>query len=167
MAAGSTYTPIATTSIGNTTTATYTFSSIPSTYTDLILVQSIGNNSGSGASGVRIQYNGDTGSNYSWTYLVGTGSSAVSGRNSNATYYDIGIENDTTNFAVVTTQIMNYANTTTYKTAISRGSASTREVSTNASLWRSTSAINSITITKADGNFKQGSTFTLYGIQAA
>ena len=155
--------PIATTTISNSTTAAYTFSSIPNTYTDLILVMSVGNNNNSGY-GVQIRYNGDTGSNYSWTYLVGNGSSAISGRNSNATYFDIGIENDTTNFAVITTQVMNYANTTTYKTAISRGSASTVEVSTNASLWRSTAAINSLTITKTANYFKNGSTFTLYGI---
>jgi len=167
MPAGSTYTPIATTTIPNTTTANYTFSSIPSSYTDLILVQSVGNNSGSGANGVRINYNSDTGSNYSWTYLVGNGSSGSSGRNSNATYYDIGLDNNTTNFTVIITQVMNYANTTTFKTAISRSAAASNELSGNASLWRSTSAINSITITKADGNFKQGSTFTLYGIAAA
>jgi hypothetical protein len=167
MPAGSTYTPIATTTISGTSTASYTFSSIPGTYTDLILVQSVGNNSGSGSGGVRIRYNGDTGTNYSWTYLVGNGSSAFSGRVSNQTFYDIGIQNDTTNFAVITTHIQNYSNTTTNKTAVTRGSASTTEESTNASLWRSTSAISSLTIIKTDGNFKEGSTFTLYGIASA
>jgi glutamate 5-kinase len=167
MAAGSTYTPIATTSIGNTTTAAYTFSSISGSYTDLVLVASIGNNSGSGAGGIQIRYNGDTASNYSWTYLIGNGSSAVSGRNSNGTYYDIGMDNDTTSFTAFIIQVMNYSNTTTYKTALSRGNASTVEVGANVSLWRSTSAINSMTVTKANGNFKQGSTLTLYGIAAA
>jgi hypothetical protein len=166
MAAGSTYTPIATTTIGNTTTAAYTFSSIASTYTDLVLVASIGNNSGSGAGGIQMRYNGDTGSNYSWTYLNGNGSTANSGRSS-GTYYDIGMDNDTTSFTAFIIQVMNYSNTTTYKTAISRNSAATVEVGANVSLWRSTSAINSMTITKANGNFKQGSTLTLYGIQAA
>jgi hypothetical protein len=161
-----TYEPIATTTIANSSTASYSFTSIPGTYTDLILVQSIGNNT-SGDGGVQIQYNSDTGSNYSWTYLVGNGTSASSGRNSNATYYDIGLETDTTNYAVLTTHIMNYSNTTTYKTAITRGSASTREAGANVSLWRSTAAITSIILTKATGNFKSGSTFTLYGIKAA
>lgn len=164
MAAGSTYTPIATTTVSGTS---YTFSSIPSTYTDLILVNFIGNATGAGAGGIQIRYNGDTGSNYSWTYLVGTGSSAVSGRSS-GTYFDIGMTNNTTDFSQVICQIQNYSNTTTYKTTMSRSASAATEVSANVSLWRSTSAINSITVTKADGaNFKSGTTLTLYGITAA
>jgi hypothetical protein len=63
---------------------------------------------------------------------------------------------------------MNYSNTTTYKTIISRGDNPGFLVIALANLWRSTSAINIITMVSETGNnFVTGSTFTLYGITAA
>ena len=162
-----TYEPIATTTLANTSTTTVTFSSISNTYTDLILICFVGNNSGDGAGGMQIRYNNDSGSNYSWTYLVGNGTSAISGRNSNATYFDCSMPTNTTDYGVITTQVLNYSNTTTYKTSLVRGSSASKEVAAIVSLYRSTSAINRIDCIKADGNFKNGSTFTLYGIKAA
>jgi len=63
---------------------------------------------------------------------------------------------------------MNYTNTTTYKTVISRGNSDTY-VLAYASLWRATpQAITTITMgNEAAVNFVVGSTFTLYGILAA
>ena len=166
MAAGSTYTPIATTTLSSGTS--YTFSSIAGTYTDLVLVALIGNATGAGGNGIRIQYNGDTASNYSWTYLVGDGSSAFSGRNTSQAYFDAGMTNNTNDFSQVIFQIQNYSNTSTYKTTLYRGSSASTEAAAAVSLWRSTSAISSIKIAKADGaNFKSGTMLTLYGIQAA
>ena len=63
--------------------------------------------------------------------------------------------------------IQNYANTTTYKTMISRASDATQNAIAYVGLWRSTSAINSITLSVSAGTFAIGSTFTLYGIKAA
>jgi hypothetical protein len=63
--------------------------------------------------------------------------------------------------------IMNYANTTTYKTAISRLDDAANYVGTSVGLWRSTSAINSVTILAGTGNIPSGAMFTLYGIAAA
>ncbi len=62
--------------------------------------------------------------------------------------------------------VMNYSNTTTYKTILSRSSDLYTEASVN--LWRNTAAITSIII-GAQGayTFSAGSTFTLYGIKAA
>jgi len=79
MAAGSTYTPIATTTLGSTT-ASYTFSSIPSTYTDLVLVV-IGEAYFTSTNYINtgVQFNSDTGSNYAAHYLIGNGSSVSSG----------------------------------------------------------------------------------------
>ena len=84
MAAGSTYSTIATTTLASAA-ASYTFSSIPTTYTDLILVL---NGSFDTFNNVRFQVgNGsvDTGSNYSATRLLGDGSAASSDRISNTT----------------------------------------------------------------------------------
>ena len=78
MAAGSTYTPIATTTLGSAATS-YTFTSIPSTYTDLVLV---GNLSSSSNTNISIRIYSDSGTNYSNTYLTGvngTGASSASG----------------------------------------------------------------------------------------
>ena len=161
MAAGSTYTPIATTTLGSAA-ASYTFSSIPSTYTDLVLVFN-----GSTTSGnlMRIRLNGDTGSNYSVTMLWGTGSSAVSARYSDSWVWAIpdgagAMQNAILNF-------QNYSNTTTYKTTLTRASLPGASVTAAVSLWRSTAAINSIEVALSSNEYSAGSTFTLYGIAAA
>jgi hypothetical protein len=162
-----TYEPIATQTLGSTASS-ITFSSIPATYTDLVLVLAGGTDA---ASGWGLRFNSDTGSNYSRTYLTGTGSAASSGRDTNQTTADIaynGILGNNTNYNSIV-NIMNYSNTTTYKTAISRSNNAATGVDTNASLWRSTSAITTIEIktTTAGKIFNIGSTFTLYGIAAA
>lgn len=163
MAAGSTYTPIATNTLSSTATS-YTFSSIPSTYTDLILILNQKNTATT--ANVQLQYNSDTGTNYSWTNLYGLGTSYGSGRDSNSAYSIIGTS--FTGFGNHTIQLQNYSNTTTYKTILSRSGQGDNNVTVWANLWRSTSAINSIKIYLAGGNsFDVGSTFTLYGIAAA
>jgi hypothetical protein len=168
MAAGSTYTPIATTTLGSAATS-YTFSSIPSTYTDLVLVGNTIVASGTGYE-FSVQFNGDTASNYSNTYLLGSGSSAISGRGANASIVDAGYLNaNSGNPNTRILNIMNYSNTTTYKTVISRASGENgQQAAAYVNLWRSTSAINSIKIYSASGlTYAIGSTFTLYGIAAA
>jgi len=157
-----TYEPIATTTLASTA-ATYTFSSIPATYTDLVMVATL-SSSGTTYSGIR--FNGDTASNYSLTDIYGTGTGAVSSRQANITGGGSGDTSGTG--TVLIYQINNYSNTTTYKTTISRnGSPSTNAVA-SACLWRSTAAINSVTIyTGTADSWAVGSTFTLYGIKAA
>jgi hypothetical protein len=159
MAAGSTYTPIATTTT-SASAGPVTFSSIPSTYTDLILVIS-GVQATSGT--VRIQFNGDTASNYSRTDLYGDGSAAASYRESNQTYINF-ISLQTTQSNSIT-HIMNYSNTATYKTALTRYNTPTSGVvAAGVLLWRSTAAISTITLTNTSN---VTATLTLYGIAAA
>jgi hypothetical protein len=172
MAAGSTYTPIATTTLGSNQT-TVTLSSIPSTYTDLRVV--IVPASSSGTNGIRMRINGDTGTNYSATYLTGTGSAANSGRTTSSAnmslgnYTGIGLTLGEVNLEL---DFMNYSNSTTYKTVLIRNNQPSNAVEGNVGLWRSTSAINSLsfninTFGSSTGDFITGSTFTLYGIAAA
>ena len=171
MAAGSTYTPVATTTLGNSTTASYTFSSIPSTYTDLVLI-------GAGqltvnGEGLGVQFNGDTGTNYSFTYLSGSGSAAASGRQTARAYatsnWNTGFSNSTENNTIF--HFQNYANSTTYKTVLARSNnaagSSNPGTETVVSLWRNTAAITSILVKANTGFFTTGFTWTLYGIQAA
>ena len=164
-----TYEPIATTTLGSAT-ATVTFSSIPSTYTDLVLVMSAFG-SASGAD-IRVQVNSDTASNYSLTRLVGY-TTAFSNRASNATYWQItnsvGIGSSSSEPTADVIQFMNYSNTTTNKTMLVRHNqpqSSLMETAAQVGLYRSTSAITSITFTLSSGNYSSGSTFTLYGIKS-
>jgi len=165
MAAGSTYTPIATSTLGSAA-ASYTFSSISGSYTDLVLVATISNTAGSYYQ-TQITVNGDTGNNYSNTDLYGTGSAAASGRRSNWPRIEMGW---TTSSSYVPTIVnfQNYSNTTTYKTVVGRSSDPSNRVTAAVGLWRNTAAITSITIACESGaNFTAGSTFTLYGIASA
>lgn len=170
MAASSTYTPIATTtSPGGTSTISFT--SISSAYTDLILV---GANIGYVAAGNTpfLRINGDTGTNYSGTVLEGNGSAAQSGRRTSSSQgiplggtYVGSSTTVATNFIL---HLMNYANTTTYKTGLSRYFQPAGEVEATVGLWRNTSAINQIEYrTDGGGTISAGAVFTLYGIAAA
>ena len=162
MASAATYTPIATTTLGSAT-GSYTFSSIPQTYTDLVVVAQA---TISVAAGSVVQFNGDTGNNYSYTYISGDGSSASSSRVTNNNYIQTGgFQSNGTNGAMIT-NILNYSNATTYKTLLSRENA-TFEVRAYVGLWRNTAAITSITLFPTSGTYSTGSTFTLYGIASA
>ena len=155
----STYEPIATSSPSGT--GVVTFSSISSIYTDLVVVIAAINTA---ADDIFLNFNNDTGSNYSDVLLYGTGSVAGSGRHANTTAARIGYTaNDS---GVLIANIMNYSNTTTYKTVLSRSSRSSFEVDQFVNLWRSTAAISTVKVT-ANQNFSSGSKVTLYGIKAA
>jgi hypothetical protein len=164
MAAGSTYTPLATTTLGSNTN-TVTFSSIASTYTDLVLVMSVKNTSGSFYDNL-LRYNNDSGSNYSWTRLLGNGSTASSARGSSQTSIQAGWGGANPTTTIVS--IQNYSNATTNKTCLVRSNDADANTAAYAGLWRSTAAINRIDVIAFSGtDFITGSTFTLYGIAAA
>jgi hypothetical protein len=163
-----TYEPIATTTLSSAA-ATITFSSIAASWTDLRLTW-VGTSSVNLVS-LRLRFNADTGTNYSNTGLSGDGSAASSYRNTNSTRIDLppsgGVSSTIPTFTTV--DVFSYAGSTN-KTVLTTGSDdrngsgyATREVA----LWRSTSAINEITLSLSSGNFATGTTATLYGIKAA
>lgn len=166
MAAGATYEPIATTTL-NSSSGTVTFSSISGSYTDLVLVTMA--KLTSGTAGMRLRFNSDSASNYSNTFLYGNGSSAGSvGNTSTGANFYYGAYLDSTNWGVTISNIMNYSNSTTKKTVITRDGSGTLGVDAVGSLWFSTSAITNIDVQTTNSNvFASGSTFTLYGIAAA
>jgi hypothetical protein len=168
----STYEPIATTTLGSAT-STITFSSIAGTYTDLRLVF-VGKNVTSNSS-LLIRFNGDTSGStlYSFTQLVGTGSSAVSSRDSsmsnwNTFYY--GMPNAANTFAMATLDVFSYAGSTN-KTGLitaSNDNNGSGDVDRTVGLYRSTSAISSMTLSNQGALlFAIGTTATLYGIKNA
>jgi hypothetical protein len=164
MAAGSTYTKIASTTLGSAASSV-TLSSIPATYTDLVLVMNYIASGGTVYSQLRL--NSDSGANYSRTELLGSGSLATSARASNEGFLYNAVAANNGNTAAVIFQFMNYSNTTTYKTVLTRLNSQDTYIEAEVNLWRSTAAINSIYIQTNSNNFGTGSTFNLYGIAAA
>lgn len=144
--------------------SSYTFSTIPSTYTDLVII--VGGN-GSGDASFQLQFNADTGSNYSVTFIYGTGSSAVSARASSANFIQ-GMGRISTTSGTSIINIPNYANTSINKTVIGRGNTASGLVIAAVGLWRNTNAITSVTLTPESGQtIATGAVLTLYGIKAA
>jgi hypothetical protein len=165
MAAGSTYTPIATYTTANSTTATINFNSISGAYTDLILIVSAGETTAAG--GFYCVINSDTSTIYSYTQIYGTGSAAASNRASGESSLNLfGVQSGTNARGSNISHFMNYSNTTTYKTILSRGN-NDGFVTGRVLLYRNTTAISSLTLTAQGTYFSTGSTFTLYGIFAA
>lgn len=154
-----TYEPIATYTVPSAQ-ASYTFSSIPGTYTDLVLIVQATTISAN----YNLRLNGDTGANYSYTSIYGTGSSATSGRSANNTV--IGLTYTSSGAPISKIQIQNYSNSTTNKTLLIRQDDSSNATTTTVGLWRNSSAITSITIVSS-GNIPTGTMLTLYGIKAA
>jgi hypothetical protein len=159
-----TYEPIATTTLSNAAN-TITFSSISGSYTDLVLVSE---GTQSANQYIAIRFNSDTTSNYSFTRIQGNGTTAASARGTSETFGRLGIGNPTNRYSVIA-QIQNYANTTTYKTWLSRSNIPADFVGALVGLWRKTpEAINTIQIlTTTTDTFQAGSTFSLYGIKSA
>ena len=158
-----TYEPIATTTLG-AAAANITFSSIAATYTDLRIVFS-GTVATAGSFGM--QFNSDTASNYSRTFVYGTGTVAASGKSANQTSI-VGTNMGTTIPALTEIDIFSYAGST-YKTTLIRGSADTNGSGTTialVALWSSASAITTIKLFEANGaNLSTGTIATLYGIK--
>ncbi|CAB4173643.1 hypothetical protein UFOVP1255_7 [uncultured Caudovirales phage] len=165
MAAGSTYTPLATSTVTSGTTTAFT--SIPGTYTDLLLVVN-GICAAGGPGDLRLQFNSDTATNYSYNRLLGTGSTVTNGR-ATAANFIIGGQTSTTNPSVTLCNIQNYSNTTTNKTTISNYgnyNPTNNAVGVSVGMWRSTAAITRIDIS-TNVAFDVTVYLTLYGIVAA
>lgn len=158
----STYEKIATTTLGSNS-GTVTFSSITSAYTDLVVIL---NPTTSAEVNLTCQFNSDTASNYSFTYMLGDGTGTEAGRSTTQSHIVTGgLKNPTIGTQIW--HINNYSNATTYKTLISRSNGSNKFVAIYTGLWRNTSAISSLSIGVTSGTLQTGSTFTIYGIKAA
>jgi hypothetical protein len=167
-----TMTKIATTTL-SAIQYTVTFSSIPNTYTDLILKVSSRTDYGSiWDGGTSIYFNGDNaGTNYSSTEIQGNNSSVISQRFTNNPYAYVGVNDSAANtsnvFGNFDFYISNYT-TSNYKNFIgdlvAENNSAAGYQNLTAGLWRSTSTITSISIQGGSGNFAANSKFTLYGI---
>jgi hypothetical protein len=163
------YESIATVTVGSGGQSTVTFSSIPSTYKHLQVRMLTQLSGGNGV--INLQFNSDTGSNYSYHRLYGNGSAAFAEGAASQTEATVGYYVSAANvFNAAIVDILDYSNLSKYKTTRSLQGTDTNGGGTimlDSSAWRSTSAISSITVFSKDGSrpLAQFSTFALYGIK--
>jgi len=135
-----------------------TFSSVPSTYRDLVLVV---NGTTDVSTNPQLQFNGDT-ANLSYVRVGGDGASTYSSANTNAGYFG---DVSAGNLSMMVANIFDYAQTDKHKQFISRSSAPAAQSSTWATRWASTAAITSIVVLSGVGtNWSVGTKFYLYGV---
>jgi len=160
-----TYEKIATNTLSSAT-ATVTFSGITGTYTDLIVILNFG--AATAGQDLGLRFNGDTSSIYSMARMWGNGTSMATTRTTGGTKIDVdSIGVSTTVTVLDKIQIMNYSNTTTYKTALIRVDDPGKGTEAVIGMWQSNAAITSLDFFMTSGNILSGSSFTLYGIKAA
>ena len=124
-------------------------------------------------SGNGIRFNGDTASNYGIHQLLGDGSSASAGAITPDSYIfysaNTGTSAGSNIFGAAVIDILDYASTTKFKTVRTLAGADLNgsgSIYFRSGLWRSTSAIDTITIDCRDsGSFTQYSQFSLYGVK--
>ena len=169
---------ISTVTVGAGGAANVTFSSIPSTYKHLqIRGIAKGSRATYGNDNLNIQFNSDTGANYSWHKLQGDGSAASAGGGASATRMVAnalaGLGAPTNTFSAHILDILDYANTDKYKTLRGLDGVDVNGtvagyggvIELHSGNWRSTAAITSVTLFAGDPNFVQYTTFALYGIK--
>jgi hypothetical protein len=165
-----TYVKIATVNVGLSGAANINFSSIPGTYTDLVV--KLSTRSTGGSANLYWNYNGGSGTAYSSKKLFGNGAAASSLQLSGVNYFQQ--ENAVNNsgstastFNNCDIYLTNYSSTSTNKSnlfdGVTENNATTAYTVLSANLWADNSAITSIGFA-TDGNFVQYSTATLYGI---
>jgi hypothetical protein len=164
-----TYTLINSYTVGSGGIGQVDFTSIPSTYTDLLVKTSV--NNGTNLDLVLMRFNSNSSSIYTQQVLRGTGTNVGAFKNtgwSAATSLGLSYTGDTTNtFSNNEYYIPNYAGSN-YKN-VSNDSAHEANSSTaylvlSAGLFSDTTAITSINLISSGSNFAQYSTFYLYGI---
>ena len=169
---GTAYESIAT-ATGTGSSGSITFSSIPATYKHLqVRCNFFGTAYNTPVTTVRL--NGDTGSNYAWHNMRGTGTSVVANSGASAVNMRLmpGSPDIDTNYGhVAIIDVIDYASTTKNKTmramAGTDGSSyfAAGLIGLGSGHWRNTNAVTSLTIFMDSGNFSTNSTFALYGIK--
>jgi hypothetical protein len=165
--ATSTDVPLYTGTISGTSTNTVTIPITDSSYTNLKVVVSTRTTNLPAV--LLLQINGDTGTNYSHTAVGTAGSTAGSTRSSNqSAIYLSSYSHQNSTQSTYTFNVMNYSNTNMNKTVLVKGNNATYGVDIAAGLWRSNSAVTSLTIFLDRAEYwAAGSTFSVYGIGTA
>jgi hypothetical protein len=168
--------PLGMVQVGSGGSSTISFTSIPATYKHL-QVRWIGRGTfNESSAGQKVNFNSDTGSNYSGHLLRGDGASVYADGGASATsaafFGRVAAATATAGmFGAFVMDILDYANTSKYKTLRCIGGSDRNgsgEIRFNSNLWMSTTAISSMTFAVTDGgNYAQYTQFALYGIKGA
>jgi hypothetical protein len=170
------YESISTVTVGSGGVSNIEFSSIPSTYKHLQIRMTAEGAGGSGAGPVSIDVilNSDTGNNYAYHRLYGSGSGTAADNSTSRASTLGGLINYSASansiYGGSITDILDYANTNKYKVLRSFSGYDANGdgyISLISGLWQSTSAISNIKIYPLDRSYtwRQYSTFALYGIK--
>ena len=140
-----------------TTATSYSFTSIPSTYINLVLMLDNGNENGGGYT--MIQFNSDTASNYNWVRNITTGTANYNNNSVNYLYLQ----------TTGSTRLSSYAEMYNYTGGGYKPYSAIMQAGTNGTSradggWVSTSAISSLQVTFYSAPTAQGS-LKLYGVK--
>jgi hypothetical protein len=171
-----TYTLISSVTVGSGGASSINFTSIPSTYTDLcIKLSARGTLTGVTWQNLRLRFNSDSASNYSYKLLAALSGSVLSASET-STYlrYSYGTYADATasTFSNAEYYITNYTSSNnksiSYDSVAENNSSTVYALALTAGLWNNSAALSSIAITPdAGGDWAQYSTAYLYGISNA
>lgn len=165
------YESIQTVSLGSGGSSSISFTSIPSTYKHL-QIRAIARNEWTinSRNELLMQFNSDTGANYSWHGLDGDGSAASAQANSSTSSMGTGVlagdQLTSGIYSALVIDVLDYQNTNKYKTTRAMTGVAGGWLWYRSGSWRSTSAVSTITLLPANSQtFKQYSSFALYGIK--
>jgi hypothetical protein len=164
-----------TVTVGAGGASSITFSSIPATYRHLQIRYIARSDAASGTLNLNMIHNSDTGANYSWHRIFGNGTTAGAGGGGSTTVEIVsqvpGATNASSIFGAGVIDILDYANTSKYKTSKTLGgyeenTGAGAAIQFFSGAWYSTTAVNSLTFTlSSSSNFVQYSQFALYGVK--
>lgn len=166
-----TYIAIATVTIGSGGTTSFSFTSIPQSYTDLVIKLSLRGNDSQIYCNPRITFNSDTANNYLRKGMQANGSSVSSNSGTEGAIYYIGGNGATSTantFGNTELYISNYTSSnqkTIFTDGVLENNATTAYMDFVVYTWANTAAITSITVSNGTNSFVQYSTATLYGIK--
>jgi hypothetical protein len=165
------------TATGTGSSATITFTSIPSTYRSLQF-RILGKNTGTSVGGTQaiVRFNSDTGTNYAFHYIRAEGTTvAAGGGASNGSMewngvYPSSAATQANMMGIGIIDVIDYASTSKYKTLRSLHGWNGNDIDNgwvilSSGLWMSTSAINSVSIITNGSNWTSGTTISLYGVK--
>ena len=151
--------------------ASYTFTAIPSTFTDLVVKFSTRSDT---SNQINVTVNGTSGGTaYSRTRLRGNGTDAASNSASNDSSFSLpgaSVETSATANTFSSGEIYIPSYTASQNKPMSdfdtqEANSTSSFINVNAGLYRSTTAISEIKVAASSGNFVSGSSFYLYGIK--
>ena len=166
-----TYTLIASNTVGSGGVANIEFTSIPATYTDLLVLLSLRTENGSAGDTVRVQFNSSA-SNFTVKELTGDGSATGTSSRSDGYLGFMNASTSTSNtFSSISLYIPNYTSSN-YKSysvdKVSEQNGTEAYAEIIAGLWSQTAAITTLKFIPASGSdIAQHSTAYLYGISNA